>query len=326
METTAPDVPEVTPRRIPHTDAAGIKAELDEQGFACVRRQPAIVLRSRRRVYRAPRACKRQRACEPLSRPRTARRDRGLTLCLLQVKECLNPEELEHARELLWQHLEGRETPQTMPPQTDSSPGQRRERPVGWDRNDVSTWVEGHGCGLMTSTAHCDSMWYVRTRVGVNAGFAAAYQENDLTAAFDRMSVNLPTATGNPAVLKKAATTYAHGKLNMQELHTHMGSGVAPSSGLPGYYDIRNGAPFVDFYSIVPLWDMNQATGATVGQQLSFRSRLQSLTEALLSRRPSCLGRTSMCLRSWRCATASGRSTSPTPAPTPRPSSVVSTS
>ena len=67
---------------------------------------------------------------------------------MLQVKECLNPEELEHARELLWQHLEGHETPQTMPPQTDSSPGQRRERPVGWDRNDVSTWVEGHGCGL----------------------------------------------------------------------------------------------------------------------------------------------------------------------------------
>ena len=48
-ETAAPDVPEVTPRRIPHTDAAGIKAELDEQGFACVRRQPAIVLRSGRR-------------------------------------------------------------------------------------------------------------------------------------------------------------------------------------------------------------------------------------------------------------------------------------
>ena len=48
-ETSAPEVPEVTPRRIPHTDAAGIKAELDEQGFACVRRQPAIVLRSGRR-------------------------------------------------------------------------------------------------------------------------------------------------------------------------------------------------------------------------------------------------------------------------------------
>ena len=48
-ETAAPDVPEVTPRRIPHTDAAGIKAELNEQGFACVR-QPAFVLRSGRRV------------------------------------------------------------------------------------------------------------------------------------------------------------------------------------------------------------------------------------------------------------------------------------
>lgn len=28
-------------------------------------------------------------------------------------------------------------------------------------------------------------------------------------------------------------------------------------------YDERNGEPFTDFYSIVPLWDMNQSTGAT---------------------------------------------------------------
>ena len=166
----------------------------------------------------------------------------------------------------------------------------------------------------------------MRTRVGVNAGFAAAYQENDLTAAFDRMSINLPTATGNPAVLKKAATTYAHGKLNMQELHTHMGSGVPPSSGLPGYYDIRNGAPFVDFYSIVPLWDMNQATGATVRKAATFPEPAAKSDRSAALPRPSCLGRTSMCLKSWRCATASGRTTSPTPAPTRPPSSVVSTS
>eukprot|EP01045_Picozoa_sp_COSAG04_P037488 COSAG04_NODE_9597_length_849_cov_0.774667_2_plen_78_part_00 len=63
-EAAAPDVPEVTPRRIPHTDAAGIKAELNEQGFACVR-QPAIVLRSGRQGCTAPQGRKRQRACEP---------------------------------------------------------------------------------------------------------------------------------------------------------------------------------------------------------------------------------------------------------------------
>lgn len=35
------------------------------------------------------------------------------------------------------------------------------------------------------------------------------------------MSVNLPTATKNPAVLRKAATSNAHGKLDMMDLHTH---------------------------------------------------------------------------------------------------------
>ena len=66
------------------------------------------------------------------------------------VKECLNAEELEVARDMLWKHLEGRETPQTNP----GGECHRRERPVGWKRDDVRTWVEGHGCGLMTSTVH----------------------------------------------------------------------------------------------------------------------------------------------------------------------------
>ncbi|MDA1298872.1 MAG: phytanoyl-CoA dioxygenase family protein [Proteobacteria bacterium] len=97
-------------------------------------------------------------------------------------------------------------------------------------------------------------MWFARTRPGVIAGFRAAYQEQDLTAAFDRMSINLPTATRNEGVLQRLqATNHRHGRLNMQELHTHKNS----------YYDERNGAPFTDFYSIVPLWDMNQGTGAT---------------------------------------------------------------
>lgn len=159
------------------------------------------------------------------------------------VADCLNPEELDHARDLLWNHLEGSECPQMT-----------QTRPVGWKRGDVSTWVKGHGDGLMTSTCHCDSMWFARTRPGVIAGFQAAYQEQDLTAAFDRMSINLPTATQNEDVLRRlAATNHAHGRLNMQELHTHKNS----------YYDQRNGAPFTDFYSIIPLWDMNQRTGAT---------------------------------------------------------------
>jgi hypothetical protein len=155
-----PEIPEISPPRLHHTDAAGIKRQLDVEGFAC-------------------------------------------------VKECLNAEELVAAREMLWQHLEGAETPATMP----GGACHRRERPVGWRRDDVESWVDGHGCGLMTSTVHCDAMWFTRTRRGVFDGFAAAYQERDLTAAFDRMSVNLPTATNNPAVLKKAAHTNRHGKL-----------------------------------------------------------------------------------------------------------------
>lgn len=159
------------------------------------------------------------------------------------IEACLNANELAHARDLLWEHLEGRECPQMT-----------QLRPVGWKRDDVTTWVEGHGDGLMTSTCHCDSMWFARTRPGVIAGFEAAFGEQGLTAAFDRMSVNLPTASNNKAVQQRlAATGHAHGRLNMQELHTHKNA----------YYDERNGAAFTDFYSIIPLWDMNQGTGAT---------------------------------------------------------------
>jgi len=185
---------EVKPPRFHADDAAGIKAQLDVEGFAC-------------------------------------------------VADCLNVEELDHARDLLWNHLEGIECPQM-----------RQTRPIGWKRDDVTTWTRGHGDGLMTSTCHCDSMWFARTRPGVIAGFQAAYQEQDLTAAFDRMSINLPTATRNKGVITRLSeTNQAHGRLNMQELHTHKNS----------YYDERNGAPFTDFYSIIPLWDMNQGTGAT---------------------------------------------------------------
>ena len=124
----APEVPEISPIRLEHTDFQGIQRELHEQGFAC-------------------------------------------------VKECLDAEELEAAREMLWRHLEGTETPQTNP----GGACHRRERPVGWKRGDVTTWVEGHSTGrLMTSTVHCDAMWFARTRRGVIDGFRAAYREDDL--------------------------------------------------------------------------------------------------------------------------------------------------
>jgi|EP01047_Picozoa_sp_COSAG01_P037497 hypothetical protein len=61
------------------------------------------------------------------------------------VAGCLNAAELEHARELLWNHLEGTECPHMT-----------QSRPVGWQRDNVRSWVEGHGDGLMTSTCHCD--------------------------------------------------------------------------------------------------------------------------------------------------------------------------
>ena len=145
----------------------------------------------------------------------------------------------------------------------------------------MTTWVKGHGDGLITSTCHCDSMWFARTRPGVIAGFQAAFGERELTAAFDRMSINLPTAAGNEGVVQRlAATNHAHGRLNMQELHTHKNS----------YYDERNGAPFTDFYSIIPLWDMNQRTGATavvpgshkcVPEILEMRARNWKVDEAV---------------------------------------------
>ena len=71
-----------TPPRFDATDASGISAQLEAEGFAC-------------------------------------------------VAECLNAGELEHARNLLWQHLEGDECPQMT-----------QTRPIGWKRNDVTTWVE----------------------------------------------------------------------------------------------------------------------------------------------------------------------------------------
>jgi len=156
------------------------------------------------------------------------------------VKEAATPEQLEHARELFWQHLEGKDCPL-----------QRQTRPVGWNRHDVQSWKEGHGDGLMTSTTHCDAMWYVRTLPGVCGAFAAAYEcsTDDIVASYDRMSVNLPTSSGNETTLRVAGRTFEHGKLNAQELHTHFNQ--------DGY-----GEELI-CYAIMPLWDMNKAGGAS---------------------------------------------------------------
>src|SRR5690606_24800214 len=122
-------------------------------------------------------------------------------------------------------------------------------------RSEPATWRQGHGDGLMTSTTHCESMWYVRSRPGIIDAFRAAYGATDgaqLVAAYDRMSVNLPVSSGNPAALRMAAATSRHGKFGVaQRMHTHVGQFYGPEFDGPEYY------------AIVPLFPMNRNTGAT---------------------------------------------------------------
>lgn len=154
--------------------------------------------------------------------------------------------ELDRAEDLLWKHLEGVE---------DATQRMVQRRPIGWRRGQPTTWREGHGDGLMTSTTHCESMWYVRSRPGVIQAFHAAYgteEDSELVAVYDRMSVNLPISSGNPVALRVAATTSHHGKFGVaQRMHTHLGHFYGPDFGGPEYY------------AIVPLFDMNRSTGAT---------------------------------------------------------------
>jgi hypothetical protein len=190
-------IPEVSPARLHPADRAGIRAHLEEHGFACVQG--------------------------------------GMT-----------QPELERAEDLLWNHLEGVEQ---------ASQRMAQRRPIGWRRGRPTTWLEGHGDGLMTSTTHCDSMWYVRSRPGVIRAFHAAYgthEDAELVAAYDRMSVNLPVSSGNPEALRMAAATSQHGKFGVaQRMHTHVGQFYGPEFKGPEYY------------AIVPLFDMNRNTGAT---------------------------------------------------------------
>jgi hypothetical protein len=190
-------IPELSPARLDPSDRAGIRAHLQEHGFAC-------------------------------------------------VQGCLSQPELDRAEELLWRHLEGAE---------EASQRMAQRRPIGWRRGQPTTWLQGHGDGLMTSTTHCDSMWYVRSRPGVIHAFHAAYgthDDSELVAAYDRMSVNLPVSSGNPAALRVAAATSQHGKFGVaQRMHTHLGQFYGPEFKGPEYY------------AIVPLFDMNRNTGAT---------------------------------------------------------------
>jgi hypothetical protein len=189
-------IPELAPARLEPSDHAGIRAHLEEHGFACVR-------------------------------------------------GCVSPPELERAEDLLWKHLEGVEG---------ASMRMAQRRPIGWRRRQPETWLEGHGDGLMTSTTHCESMWYVRSRPGVINAFHAAYgtHEGELVALYDRMSVNLPVSSGNPAAQRMAAATSQHGKFGVaQRMHTHSGQFYGPEFSGPEYY------------AIVPLFDMNRNTGAT---------------------------------------------------------------
>ena len=123
-------VPEITPTRFDVADVDGFKAHLTEHGYAVVKCA----------LPPSPAA-----AATP---PHTAGGDR---------REAVTPEELVHARELLWRHFEGTE------------PGLERmqqSRPVGWKRDDPKTWthvvdaqgkMSSYGNGGMTSTAHCVS-------------------------------------------------------------------------------------------------------------------------------------------------------------------------
>ncbi len=205
-------IPEVSPARLDPADRPGIRAHLEQHGFACVRGG-------------------------------------------------MSPPELERAEDLLWRHLEGVE---------EASQRMTQRRPIGWRRGQPTTWREGHGDGLMTSTTHCDSMWYARSRRGVLEAFHAAYgthDDSELVAVYDRMSVNLPVSSGNPETLRVAAATSQHGKFGVaQRMHTHVGQFYGPEFKGPEYY------------AIVPLFDMNRNTGATALVPGSHR-RVQEIEE-----------------------------------------------
>ena len=105
-------MPEIAPDRLDGDDTDGIRRSLEEHGFACVR-------------------CARLPTPPPTHHSQLPPRRRPwLTTAR---REALSPAELEHAESLLWQHLEG-----------DESPRMNQRRPIGWKRGQPQTWLEGH--------------------------------------------------------------------------------------------------------------------------------------------------------------------------------------
>ena len=166
--------------------------------------------------------------------------------------------ELEHARDLLWAHLEGQDCPRM-----------QQARPKGWRRGEPATWrafrgkgfdaptsvepfygVSHSDAGLMTSTTHSDCLWYARSLPGVRDAFAAALGNIDFVCSYDRMVITLPTSSGNPIALRAgAAPTYDHGsRLDLRHLHVH-----------------HNRNPYSQelCYGILNLFDADKSTGST---------------------------------------------------------------
>jgi hypothetical protein len=113
-------VPEFAPERINVSDVDAIRASLDEHGYV---RPPSL-------LPPCPLACTVVIIMTCRRRARSLARSlfRPLQAC---VKDVASEAELQTARDMLWEHLEGR-----------SEPLMRQSRPVGWKRGEPTTWIE----------------------------------------------------------------------------------------------------------------------------------------------------------------------------------------
>jgi hypothetical protein len=161
--------------------------------------------------------------------------------------------ELEQARALLWQHLEAQHSWQRDQPRTWTD--EAFEQPdIGPPRGSSS---RRHGLGgnprsgLLGSTVHSDCFWYCRTLPGVLRAFEIAYRTDDLVTAFDNMAINRPITCEQPA-LANMTTGRGEGVGHRWDasLHTH-------------HNQDEFGDEVFICYAILPLWDMNEQTGAT---------------------------------------------------------------
>ena len=160
--------------------------------------------------------------------------------------------ELHRARELLWAHL-------------DEVHGWKPSQPLTWTDDAYGPAPQGgpgfsHEAtsGIMPSTCHSDCLWYVRTLPGVLDCFAAAYGTDDLVAAYDNMAINRPASCQQPGVLS-LGNGRGEGVAHRwdQSMHNHFNQ--------DGF-----GEDVYVCYAIMPLFDMNERTGATA---VSSRSR-----------------------------------------------------